>query len=869
MSLVARTWLILALVAALLAYGGSGDLVRPLLSIAIAVALLLVAFSLRPQFHRPPLAWIALLFLPPLAIALLQVLPLGWHHPWIAEDLVALGTSATVWSIDANASIAALVWLATLAGLALTVCLLARGERVRALAEVLIGVAACTAILGLCLALTATPWPSSTSLTRTRGPFIYPNHAAAFWAACLPLATLIAHRHGGMWRWSAVAVLGVALLLSGSRGGILVATLVMLPLAVLVLPRKRRWWWAVSGALAIGAWLWLIGLGDVADKFTRLRGAEGVTLNGRVTMWQAALPVIVDAGALGSGGNTTIPAYRRSGDPFFADLLVDHLHSDPLEWWLEYGWLGLVVGLAALAATLVRLRPRAGTWDDPGRRVLILGAGAGLLILGLHACGDFIWHSPAVAMTGVLLFCVLALAGHPGREPARARARDQALCAAAAGVLVIGAWYAWDWHVSELRARDVERLARARYAAGLPLDGAEAVTRALATTPASVRLALTRAWLAHAAEDLTQAQARLADAARLAPGDASAWAQRALLAARTGDAQGASVALRRALAWAPAWPDIQQTALMLVARQTTAGQELLPAEQTAAIVTAVLASDHAQPRWFFPLAVQVLGEDQVLMALRSAGPRLAQASEPWLAKHGPVADWMALRRRVAPANTRYPAVLSPVLDQLLGAGTWQPQVPVEREERRDLGELLTTAGLPVPSLLATTLEHDGAPWARWARPLDVLDQETRRDVALLLRSELHRGWARLWADRLALSTRALAGDSAMITRDCPPPVLARLADVAPYGDAAQVVDPTLRRRALLLLERWRGWEWQELPGAGRWAWWYGDGSGQALVGNERWTGLVVDGEWRGWIRGNQDLAPLLGTGLKRVVLLDL
>ncbi len=870
MSRLARVWLVLLLALALAAYGGAGDLVRPLLSFAIALALGLTAFSFRQQFHPPPLTWIATLFLPPLAIAVLQVLPLGWSHPWVSEDAAVLAVTPQVWSIDPAASTAALVWLATLAGLALTVCLLARGERVRRLVEVLIYLAAVSALLGLCLALTAAPWPSLSSTTRVRGPFIYPNHAAAFWAACLPLAALLAHRRGGLLRWGAVALLALAILLSGSRGGILVAATVMLPLSFTLLPRARRWWWAAGGALVIAGWLWLIGISEVTDKFNRLRGDEGVTLNGRVTMWQAALPVIAEAGALGSGGGTTIPAYRRSGDPYFAEVVVDHLHSDPLEWWLEYGWLGLLVGLAALGATLWRLRPHASTWQDPGRRALVVGAGAGLSILALHACGDFIWHSPAVAMTGVLLFCVLALAGRASNDGdgARRRGPAQLLCAGVAALLLLGGWCAWGWHVSDLRARDVERLAFARLAAGLPLGGAEAVEQALATTPASVRLAVTRAWLAHAAGDLAGAQAALDSAARLAPGDASAWAQRALLAAATGDAQGTSVALRRALAWAPGWPDIQQTALRLVALQAAQGRDLLPAEQTASIVATVLASDRPQAPWFFPLAVTVLGDTRVLAELRVAGPRLAATAEPWLAEQGPVTEWLELRRRLTPGPVRRPAALGPLNDRLLGAQAWQPLVPVDMDERRALGELLTTVGLPVPALLAEALERDGPLWSRWARPVALLDRETRNDLALLLRSELHRGWARRWADRLALTNRALAGDSTVVTRDCPPEVLARLAGVAPYLDATVPTEDTLRRRARALLERWRAWEWQPMDGSSRWSWWFGDGSGQALVSCRRWTGVVVDGEWLGWVRGEQDLAPLLGQGLKRVVLLE-
>jgi len=865
-----RAWLAVGLVAALLAYGGAGDHVRPLLAVVIALALIGTACGLRQQLHQPPLGWIAWLFLPPIAIALIQVLPLGWHHPWVGDDLAALNLTSPAWSIDPSASGEALVWFVTLAALALVVMVLARGDRVRGLVEALIYIAAMCAVLGLCLSLTAAPWPSDDNVSTVRGPFIYPNHAAAFWAACLPLATLIAHRRGGVVRWGTVALLALAVLLSGSRGGILVACVVMLPIAVYLLPRQRRIWWAVGGTLAVAGWLWVIGLDDVADKFGRLRGNEGVTLNGRVTLWQAALPVISDAGALGSGGNTTTSAFRRSGETQFATLLVNHLHNDPLEWWLEYGWLGALVAIGALSTALARLRPDRATWTDAGRRTLVTGAFAGLLILALHSCGDFIWHSPAVAIEGVLLLCVLALSGRAEPTVASSSRRLRLICGGAAVILLGGVWPSWCWHTSEHLARDVERLLVARRAAGLPITGAEVIGQAVATTPASVRLAVTQAWLAHAAGDRAAASDALIAAGRLAPGDAAAWAQRALLAADQHDAATASNAIRRALVWAPAWPDIHQMALRLVALQPAANNDraTLPREQIAGIITAVFALDHAQPAWFFPLAAKVLGEDGLTQRLRSAGPLLAQSAEDWLARLGPLAEWRALRARAATTPPpRRPATLGPANDHLLGEQGWEPYVPLTVDERRVLGEILTTAGLPVPTLLAQALTNDGQPWARWAQPLDLLDAEVRAELALLLRSELHRAWARAWADRVALANRALSGDVAVVTRDSDPAILACLAGVDPQHPTPALVEHAVRLRAHALLQRWREWEWQELPQAGRWSWWFGDGTGRAVIDAERWTGVVINGQWFGWIRGRQDLAPLLGQGLRRVVLL--
>jgi O-antigen ligase len=865
----ARMWFGLALVLALASYGGAGDFVRPLLAVAVAITLVVIALGLRPQMHAPPLSWIALLFLPLIAITAIQIFPLGWHHPWVSEDVLLLGATATTWSINPAATTEVFVWLMTLTGMALCVTILARGDRVRGLVEVILYVAVTSAVLGLCLALTGAPWPSADTLTKARGPFIYPNHAAAFWAALLPLAALLAHRRGGIFRWGAVAALALGVLLSASRGGILVASFVMLPLAFTLLPRRRRWWWAIGGTLAISAWLWVIGLGEVANKFDQLRGSDGVTLSGRVTIWQAAWPIMTDAGALGSGGGTTTDAYRRSGDVHFADALVNHLHSDPLEWWLEYGWVGMLIALAACIAAGLRLRPLPSALADTSSRPLVLGSAAGLLILGLHACADFIWHSPAIAVEGVLLLCVLALSGH--RQPTTPKqtaiktGRLRICCLSAACVLALGAWPAWRWTHSELLARDVERFIVARRTANLPLTGANLLDQARAADPASVRLAITQAWLARAADEPDAARTALIAAAQLAPGSASAWSQRALLAATLGDHATMATAIRRALVWAPAWPDVQMTALSLVAAHH---QTALPPAQTTAIINAVLAVDRGQPPWFFPLAADVLGAQPLAERLLQAGPMLSQSAEMWLAEQGPLDTWLALRRKnIGETIRRSPPALALANDRLIGNDHWTPDISLDLDKRRESAQALNDAGLPVPAKLFEQLTADGLPWSRWNHPIDLLDAATRHELALILRTELHRDWARSWSDRLTFAERALSGDDAVVNRDSEPLILTCIAGLHPLQKTPAGISFTLQQRAAQLLQRWREWDWQTLPEAGRWSWWFNDGTASAIVDGERWTGLVVDGQWIGWVRGHQELAPLIGFGLHRVVLL--
>ena len=113
MNRAARMWLGLALVLALASYGGAGDFVRPLLAVAVAITLIVIALGLRPQLHAPPMSWIAWLFFPLMALTVVQILPLGWHHPWVSEDLLLLGATATTWSIDPAATTEVFVWLMT------------------------------------------------------------------------------------------------------------------------------------------------------------------------------------------------------------------------------------------------------------------------------------------------------------------------------------------------------------------------------------------------------------------------------------------------------------------------------------------------------------------------------------------------------------------------------------------------------------------------------------------------------------------------------------------------------------------------------------------------------------------------------------
>jgi O-antigen ligase len=881
MTTVVRWLLLAALVGVLVDYGGAGDFVRPTLAATAAGLLLLLAVGLRSRFRVPPLGWIGLLFLPAAVLCLLQVMPLGWHHPWVTDDLAALGgiSGNGAWSIAPAASLSTLVWTMTLAGLALVMGLTFRGERLRPFLDAVVLAVAAHAVAGLVLMLLGADWPTATNFNRARGSFVYANHAASFWAACLPLALLTARSSGRWWRWLACACLALAVLLSASRGGIIVASLVCLPLAIGMLPRRRRGWWAAAAAGAIALWLVAIGIEDITQRFTALRGPEGLTLSGRLTIWTEAWPVVKDAGPLGCGAGTVNTAYRRGENTAFAEFNINHLHCDPLEWWLEFGWGGVGAGLAGLIAAAWWLRPPPPSVADehPERaqdRLCYRGAALGLLILALHSGFDFIWHNLAIDLLAVVFLTALAQCRADHQElPVRST------LSARLAVLVLGLALAallapeFRREREDVLAYRTGRLIAERLRDRQPIADTTLVQRTLAAQPTTVSLAVLQAWLLHylpgdAADRparLERARLALDAAAWAAPGDPRAWVERAALAADTGGRPDHIIAdLERALVWARSWPEIQAVVLTC-ARQR--GDAALPDDQLRPIVEQLLALDQPQPGWFFPFAARLLGEEVLSRRLaESEGERLQAAGLEWLAEHGSLEDWLRVRRHLARhAPASLPTHLELMRRPLHGDAPCALAMGSGNEERRQQADLLAAAGLPVPAELAAALRADGLPWSMWAEPLDLLKADQREQLELVLRGEWHRDWAKAWADRILLVQHAYSGDLSAVGGDTDPALIAAL--LAP--DSKVPLSSGERQRLTMLLNRRQQLEWQPLPSQGQWSWLLiAYPPRPAVTVNRRWAGVVVDGCWLGWSRDGIDLAALAQPGLHRVAILE-
>jgi O-antigen ligase len=217
---------------------------------------------------------------------------------------------------------------------------------------------------------------------------------------------------------------GLAVLLSLSRGGALalIATL----LFVAVLSRRRSRGVRGSSASTVVPMVLLVAilaLGGAIGLEALLERVDADQLGGRPTLYRTTLRMIADQPIQGVGPGMfewVFPAYRP------ADLVNKrfvHVHNDYMEIAVEWGVpLALIFwGFVAwrwISSCRVFVRTR-----DPWRGTVALATAAGIFSILVHSLVDFNLHIPSNLMVFALL---LALSGWVSRAEAVARARSKA-----------------------------------------------------------------------------------------------------------------------------------------------------------------------------------------------------------------------------------------------------------------------------------------------------------------------------------------------------------------------------------------------------------------------------------------------------------
>jgi O-antigen ligase len=267
------------------------------------------------------------------------------------------------------------------------------------------------------------------------GPFVNRNHFAGFAELTVPvgLALMIFRglRRDTFPLASLLTIVPVgALILSGSRAGIVSFAFELVVLALIARTRKRGAYpprlaaLALVGLAAIALIGWL-GVSKAIERFSTLHAGD-ITLSRRSTMVRGAVRVFLTHPIAGCGLGSLVAVYPRF-ETFYDGLIVDHVHNDYMEILAEMGLLGALCGCAFLWILFRDARKCFVAEQGHFSRAIHAAAITALCGLLLHSLVDFNLHIPSNALLFLLqahLATVAPLPSEGGKLRQRERVRE-------------------------------------------------------------------------------------------------------------------------------------------------------------------------------------------------------------------------------------------------------------------------------------------------------------------------------------------------------------------------------------------------------------------------------------------------------------
>jgi O-antigen ligase len=267
------------------------------------------------------------------------------------------------------------------------------------------------------------------------GPFVNRNHFAGFAELTIPvgLALMIFRglRRDTFPLASLLTIVPVgALILSGSRGGIVGFGFELVVLALMVRSRKRApeaprlAALALVGFAAVALIGWL-GASTAIERFSTLHAGD-VTLSRRATMVRGAAHLFLAHPLAGCGLGSLVAVYPRF-ETFYDGLVVDHVHNDYMELLAEMGLLGALCGMAFLWILFRDTKKCFAAEQGHFSRAIHAAAATAICGLLLHSLVDFNLHIPSNALLALLqahLATVAPLPSEGGKIRRRVRERE-------------------------------------------------------------------------------------------------------------------------------------------------------------------------------------------------------------------------------------------------------------------------------------------------------------------------------------------------------------------------------------------------------------------------------------------------------------
>lgn len=270
---------------------------------------------------------------------------------------------------------------------------------------------------------------------RVRGLYGSPNNLALYLERLLfvPLAAALLARHAAArsLAWGAAALLGATLLLTFSKGALLLglpAGLLTVWVGGMLLLRRapgaaRPVWWLAATVVAAGV---LLAPFAGTERLQRLVDFESGTGMLRLLLWRSSLQMALDHPWLGVGPDNFLYTFRSGYllPAAWQEPNLNHPHNLVLDWWTRLGLPGLLLGMGWLAAGVWGLARRmwqpsrtsaAGTGTrlperDNADTWLWLGILGGAVAALAHGLIDLSFAVPDLMLVWVLLFSLPDLA---------------------------------------------------------------------------------------------------------------------------------------------------------------------------------------------------------------------------------------------------------------------------------------------------------------------------------------------------------------------------------------------------------------------------------------------------------------------------
>jgi len=214
---------------------------------------------------------------------------------------------------------------------------------------------------------------------------------------------------------TAIGLMGIALLLSGSRGG-LVAFLAQIIFLIILTTKSKSYGQIVLKAglgvalvAAIVAGSFFVGGESSLTRFVETAASENVTTD-RSHIWSVTLDVIRENLPFGAGLGAFGVAYTPF-DSFSGLERVEQAHNDYLQVLSDAGIVGLMIG-GFFLFWLFREGLRNIKTENTFRRGAVTGALAGCFAILVHSVFDFVLHTTAVSVLFLMLVSIVVSGGN-------------------------------------------------------------------------------------------------------------------------------------------------------------------------------------------------------------------------------------------------------------------------------------------------------------------------------------------------------------------------------------------------------------------------------------------------------------------------